>query len=119
MKNQITIIRIDPDKRTIARISFKCGRNAVHEVKRILRAKTVGHYELTRVVLSAEEAPLIVAAGLDVDKEQRGWRLKGGENTAGVGMLFGKGPGGGMVDVPVDVAWVERMIVWLDGEDDA
>lgn len=123
MKNQITIIRIDPDKRTFARIPFRCGKNAVPEVKRVLRAKTVGHYELCpigKIALKPGDPvsiPLMVAAGLDVEKDQRGWRLKGGSDTAGIGMLFGKGEGGGMVDCPVDVAWVEKMIVWLNAED--
>lgn len=112
----IQIIRIDPYKRSIAKIKFKCGRNAVPEVKRILRAQTVGHQELQRVLLSGNEAPLIVAAGLDIEKTEPGWRLRGGEVTVGISMLFGKGAGGGMIDVPVDVEWVKRSIVWVEGE---
>lgn len=110
----ITIIRIDPDNRTIARMTMRAGKNAVPEVRRILRAKTVGHYELADMAQGdAVSTPLMVAAGTEVSEDMRGWRLKGGVDTAGIGMLFGKGPGGGMVNVPVDPAWVERMIVWL------
>jgi hypothetical protein len=118
----ITIIRIDPDLRRVAAMRLRCGKNAVPEVKRICRAKKVGHYELTRIETSdaagnSVEVPLLVAAGLEVTEDQPGFRLRGGQDTAGVGMLFGRGDNGGMVDVPVDTDWVKREIVWLDREE--
>ena len=113
MKNQIRIIRIDPVRQNIVPMTIRIGKNAVGEVKRIVRAKRVGHHKL----LERDGVPLVVAAGLDVDEAMKGWRLKGGEDTAGVGILFGTGANGGMIDCPVDVAWVKQRIVWLEGED--
>jgi hypothetical protein len=116
MSNTITIIRIDPNGRKIAAMLFKCGKNAVPEVRRVLRAVKVGHYQAA--VIGKPEAeggiPLMVAGGLDMPDEAPAWRLRGAQDTAGIGMLFGKGPNGGMIDVPVDVAWVEREIVWIE-----
>ncbi len=113
---QILVIKIDPDRRTVVKMLMRCGHDATPAVRRMLKVQDVGHYELTRIQKQHVEIPLIVAAGTEVCEEMRGWRLRGGEDTAGIGLLFGKGPGGGMVSVPVDIAWVEREIVWLDGE---
>ncbi|MDC7810527.1 hypothetical protein [Sphingomonas koreensis] len=134
----ITIIRIDPDNQAIAKMRMRCGRNAVPEVRRILRAgraQKIGSHELVNIEekrlfrkephpkligvsvdVDAGPTPLVAAGVLNADEAIAKWHLKGCEDHAGIGLLFGKGIGGGMVDVPVNVAWVRSRIVWLPGE---
>jgi hypothetical protein len=138
MAKSIVIVRIDPAARSIARMKMACGRDATREVRRILRAASgaaIGWHKLIDVEekritskvpdmlragqtieVDAGPTPLIAAGLLDVDKAAQIWRLRGCETHAGIGILFGQGVGGGMVDVPVDVAWIERRIIW--GVDD-
>lgn len=134
----ITIIRIEPETQSIAKLRMRCGKNAVPEVRRILRAtrtQRIGSHELVeieekrlyrkephprligvKVDVDAGPTPLVAAGVLNADEAIAKWHLKGCEQHAGIGLLFGKGIGGGMVDVPVDVAWVRARIVWLPGE---
>lgn len=111
MKNRIVVIRIDPDRRAIARMTLKAGNSATKEVCRLLRAKSAA----ARVLLDVDGVHLMVAARAEVDDEMKGWRLLGSEDTAGVGLLYG-GAQNAMVDVPVDLAWVEQRIVWMEAE---
>lgn len=139
MAKSIIIIRIDPVTRSIAKMKMPCGRDATREVRRILRAEAraqIGWHRLVdieekrltstvpdmrragaTIKVDAGPTPLIAAGLLDVADSSSVWRLRGCEDHAGIGILFGQGSGGGMVDVPVDVAWVERRIVWTAGED--
>jgi hypothetical protein len=134
----ITIIRIEPETQAIAKMRMRCGKNAVPEVRRILRAgraQNIGSHQLIdveekRLVTKAQHpqfigmtvdvdagpTPLVAAGVLNADESIAKWHLKGCEEHAGIGLLFGKGIGGGMVDVPVDVAWVRARIVWTPGE---
>lgn len=139
MSKTIVIIRIDPAARSVARMRMECGRDATREVRRVLRAKSgqgIGWHRLIdveekrlikfipdpadsmlKVKIDAGPTPLVAAGLFQLDPDLPGWRLRGCEGHAGIGILFGKGLGGGMVDVPVDVAWVERRIVWTTAEE--
>lgn len=130
VNNKLSLLRVDPVNRIVASIVFRAGKNATPEVRRVTRSKRVGWRELLVVDhapvrrLNAkgafemfEKTPLIVAGGLDVDEAMKGWRIRGGEDTAGIGLLFGQGEGGGMTDCPVDRAWLLDRIEWLEGED--
>lgn len=113
-KKALRIIRIDPYKRVVAEMPFMAaGKGTTYrEVARIVRAKTVE----PRKLMEVEFTPLIVAAGAREDEEKPMWRLQGCEDTAGIGILFGQGPGDGMIDAPVSREWVLKRIVWSDGE---
>lgn len=114
-RRNIAIIRIDPFRKTVARLLMRVSdRHSVREASRICRAPRVGHHHL----LDVEGVPLMAAGGLDLDFDEnmRGWRLKGSQSTAGYSFLFGRGPSGGMVPVPVDVDWVRQRIVWVEKE---
>lgn len=134
MKLDIIIIRINPETRKIARMKARFGRDATANVRRILggqpsaqlgwrhildiedkrRTSTVpdmkraGH----TITIDAGPTPLIMAGLLDASEDLPTWRLRGTEDQAGIGILFGRGVGEGMVDVPVSVEWVEKRIVW-------
>lgn len=113
LKGEITILRVNPENRAIATMSIRIGKDARPKVRKLCRAREVGDREIMRV----DDMLLIVAGGLDVEEEMKGWRLKGGEDTAGISILYGRGPNGGMFDCPVDAKWLRDRIVWLDGED--
>lgn len=141
MNLDIIVIRIDPAKRTIARLKKKFGRDATGDVRRLLRGAArapLGH----RILLDIDEKRLkssvpdmknagktievdagptsLIAAGLlEVEEGKPTWRLRGTDDHAGIGLLFGKGLGGGMVDVPVSVEWVRSRIIWgAEGQND-
>jgi hypothetical protein len=68
--------------------------------------------------MKVDDAPLMCIAGMDVDEAMQGWRLRGTEDTAGVGVLTGRNPETGiLIDVPVSREWLVARIQWLDGED--
>lgn len=114
MKNKLTLLRIDPTQKAIAAIHVRIGKNATHEVKRLVRAKMVGSRELLQVHATV----LVVAGGVGIDEAVDGWRLPGGEDTSGISILFGKGPlTGGMADCPVSADWLRERIQWVPGED--
>lgn len=123
MAKSIIIVRIDPSNRSITRLKMVCKRNAMPEVRRILRAhpgEEIGWHRLLDIeppddVLAAP-VPLIAAGLIDASEDMLGWRLRGCAGHAGIGILFGQGPGGGMIDVPVDTNWVARRIVWSADE---
>lgn len=117
MKRQVSIIRIDPYRQAIARISMESGKSpaiGTRAAKRILKSDRVGFRQLVEL----DPIPLMCAGRLDVEQNMPGWRFAGSEETAGISFLFGQGPGGGMADVPVDVEWVRKRILWLECEYD-
>lgn len=116
-KANTAFIRIDPYKRTIARIRVKIGANAIGAVRRLVRAHNIGRYQISHLERDGQPINVVCFAREDVDATMRGWRAKGNIDTAGISILAGEIPGAGLVDCPVDVAWVQRMIVWLDHED--
>jgi len=114
VKRDLAIIRVDPVKRTIVKLVIPAKKNLSRDMQRICRSKRMGYREL----LEIEGKTLVVAAGIEVDEAMKGWRLQGGEDTAGIGVLYGAlGAATHMVDVPVNVAWVEKRLSWLEGED--
>lgn len=113
MQRQISLLRINPDRRTVAQMRARVSFDATHFLRRVCRANRIGSHEL----LEVNDKMLVVVAGLDVDESMRGWKLRFGEDTGGTGVLFGRGPDGGMVDCPVDAKWVLERITWLEGED--
>lgn len=134
MAKSIIIIRIDPATCSIAKMKMPCGRDATRDVRRILRAasgQAIGWHVLldieekrlvstvpdmkragAMINVDAGPTPLVAAGLLEVWEDAPSWRLRGCVSHAGIGILFGRGIGGGMIDVPVDVSWVERRIVW-------
>lgn len=110
----ITILRIDPEKRTIAMRQMRCGKNAIPEVKRIVKAKDITARRISQVIVDGAEVPICIGVGIGLADEVKTWRVRGGEFTAGIGIMFGQGPGGGMISVPVDVEWAKKMIIWGD-----
>jgi hypothetical protein len=113
MATKLRVLRINPVTRVIAPMLIDVGHNAVPLIKRLVRAKEIGWRE----VMPIGPDILVVAGGLEMPEETPGWRLVGGEDTSGIGLLFGRGLGGAMWHVPVDKAWAESRIRWLDGED--
>jgi hypothetical protein len=108
----VIIIKIDPEKRKIARMSIK---PSVAGVRAVIGTARIGH----RVILDdVNGEKLLVAARTEQDpaKPRPEWRLRGTDNTAGTGFLFGtlNRRMDGMWHCPVDVAWVEREIVWCE-----
>jgi hypothetical protein len=112
-KHDIVILRVDPIRKTVASMKIRIGSNATNQVRRLCNANKVGWREL----LPVDGVVLTVAGALEVDESMKGWRLRGGEDTAGIGVLFGHGPNHGMVDCPVTAEWIRSRISWLDGED--
>lgn len=112
LKQQVTVLRVDPDRRTIAPMRILVGKDAIPAFKKLCRSKRIGWHELMEV----DEVKLSVASGLDVPEEQRMWRIRGAEENAGIGILFGQA-GAGMTDCPVKKEWLEKRIIWLEGED--
>jgi len=112
MAKPVTIIKIDPNKRLIARISIV---PSVMGVRKIIGAAKINHRTLLDNV---EGEMLLVAARVeqDPDKPLPEWRLRGTDNTAGTGFLFGtlNRKLDGMWHCPVDVEWVKREIVWCE-----
>lgn len=119
MPQAVVVIKIDPEKRQIARLAIK---PSVAGVRQILGAADFGHKVLLDEINGEQ---LLVASRFNVDPEKplKEWRIRGGDNTAGIGLLFGtfnRNAGGpGMWHSPVDVVWCERMIVWCEPGENA
>ncbi len=135
MRLDLNLIRIDPAAHSVVLMKVRIGRNATREVARMLRAPAIDRIGW-RVLVEIEDkprmkpapdplnarrmimvpdgpTPLVAAGVLDLPDETPAWRLRGCESHAGIGLLFGQGGGGGMVDVPVDIEWVNKRILWL------
>lgn len=134
MPKPVTIIKIDPERRIIARMSVK---PSIPGVRILIGCSNIGH----RVLLQDAGDPpeqLIVGARVDQDpgKPKKEWRLRGGDNTVGVGILFGTKTirteaesrawgqpigwrSSTMWHVPVDVEWVKSRIIWCEPGEDA
>lgn len=115
IKKPVRMMRIDPLKRTVAAITVRIGKNASPELRRVCRCKSLGWREVT----SVGDHVIAVVAPDQVEPEVGAWRLRGGDDTAGISLLFARGPGQGMTDLPneIDAQWVLDRIEWIDGED--
>ncbi len=131
-KLTVRVIRIDPKLQKFAFVQLKGTRESfVGAIRASLRCQTLGHRKLvtfddrrlmgTRVgengqIVSYDAGPeqLFACANANAGDNLPGWRLRGGEPTAGPSILFGQGIGGGMVDVPVDLEWLRQQLVWTD-----
>lgn len=114
MAKSVRILRVDPDRRTVATMFLKGVRDATPQIRRLTRASRVGSREMIQI----DGAPLMCIAGLDVDEAMRGWRLRGGDDTGGVAILTGRNPDNNLLtDVPVSRQWLLDRLEWLDGED--
>ena len=114
MKTRCNIIRIDPEKRAFTAMHFEGGRSFVRPVCKILRCKRLGH----KYVCDVDGIRLYVAADAEAATDLPGFRFRGSsDSTAGLAILFGQGPNGGMVDSPADIEWVRRRLIWLEAKD--
>lgn len=117
MPKPVTIIKIDPEKRLIARMSIK---PSIPGARALIGCANIGH----RILLhDVEGEMLLVGARVDRDREKplKEWRIRGGDNTVGVGILFGtlNRRLDGMWHVPASLEWVKKNVVWADPEEDA
>lgn len=114
IKAKIRVLRIDPVKKTVAALMLNVGtKNANPELRRICRAREIGWRE----IMTVEGKVLCAAAPLEVDPSVGAWRFRGGDDTAGISILFTRGPGNGMVDCVQPIDWVRDRIEWIEGED--
>lgn len=114
MAKSVRILRVDPYRRTIATMHLRGVRDATPQIRRLIRANNIGSRSLMRI----DDTPLMVIGGLEVDEAMKGWRLPGGEDTAGIAILTGrKEKDGLLIDVPVSREWLLQRIQWMDGED--
>lgn len=98
------------------------GSNHAESIRRQIGCKQIGWKRLLNIQLEDEKGgpiniPLCVAADSAAPRDQPGFRLIGGETTAGISFLFGEGPGGGMVHCPVDLEWIQRHLRWATAEE--
>lgn len=133
MAKTIIVIKVEPIMRKIVRMPIK---PSLIGIRNLLNSSKIS----ARILLDdVNGEALIVGSRINVDPVHpfKEWRLRGGDNTVGVGVLFGTftirteqqsrewgRPIGariaeGMWHCPVDVAWVERRIVWCEPGEDA
>jgi hypothetical protein len=112
MPRAVIIYKIDPAKRLIARMPIIPSTKGVRS---IIGCSQIGH----RVLMDAPNGEmLLVAARVEQprDKPHPEWRLRGTDNTVGVGFLFGtlNRKLDAMWHCPVELDWIEREIVWCE-----
>lgn len=109
-KKTYRIWRIDPAKKAIAPLMLDAGqRNFALTLQRMCRAGQLGH----NFVADVGDVRLCVASDAQAEEGQPGFRFRGTKPvTAGIGVLFGQGAGGGLVAAPVDREWIDRHLVW-------
>jgi len=131
IKPHLRVVRIDPLARTVTNVPLPWKRDYVSNLYAMTGAKQLGHFELTKieerrliVVVDGFNqdgggTPLLICAEADTEvaKTHPGWKLRDFDTkTAGGSVLFGKGERG-MIDCPVDAAWVLERIEWLTVEE--
>lgn len=118
MSQVIVILKVDPEKRRIVRMPIKATTRGVRGVLGIGNLK----HHVVMDEINGEKLIVGVRVGLPEDSGLAEWRIRGFDNYAGVGILFGSRDGGDMSymgNCPVDVAWAEKMIVWCEPGDSA
>lgn len=122
MSKKIRIIRVDPVRQ---RLTYMEVRPSLLNVRNVIRASQIGAHDQFEFPAQWPNAkggfdeirmPLTIGARTDVDEMTHGFRLRGGEDTCGVAVLFGRGPAGGMAPPPVTREWVQRHLIWIRGE---
>lgn len=133
----IVVLRIDPNKRTIAAMSLRAGKNLTPDLLRILRVRHIvsrkildhpskrqlvpnprSHLQGQPAMIDKGPIGIMVVAGRDVDESDNGWRIRGGEDTAGISIVYGGvGDAEIMADSPVNAEWLRERIQWIEGED--
>lgn len=113
IKGDIRVVRVDPSRKTFAAMTIRIGKNANPLLRKICRAKEIGWRE----IMTVNDVVICAAAGLEVEPDVGAWRFKGGDDTAGVSVLFTRGPGNGMLDFRESLDWVKQRIEWIAGED--
>lgn len=115
----IRIIKIDPERRLIVQMPMV---PSIRGVRQLINA-TATNIGWRKLVEDVHGEHLLCASRTNVDEEKplKEWRLRGGENTAGMGILFGtlNKKMDGMWHCPVTKSWVERNIIWAEPGDDA
>jgi hypothetical protein len=113
----IRILKVDPNKRLIAQMAIM---PSIKGVRTMIQVSKVAWRTLLED-MNGEK--LLVAAKADRDrgKADKEWRIRGGENTAGISILFGTldKKMEGMWHCPVSKEWLERNIVWAEPGEDA
>lgn len=130
----ISVIRIDPEKRTVAKLVMKGRADHSGDIKRMIKSNSIGWFELVTIgnvrltekhMINGEEktfdrgaCPLMVAARDTAPKDLPGWKLECRDvSTAGQSVLFGMSPEKRIIDCPVDADWVLENITWLTSEE--
>lgn len=112
MPRAVIIFKIDPAKRLIARMPIIPSTKGVRS---IIGCSQIGH---RRLMDAPNGEMLLVAARVEQprDNNHPEWRLRGTDNTVGVGILFGtlNRKLDGMWHCPVDLEWIQREIVWCE-----
>lgn len=113
IKAEIRVVRVDPSRKTIAAMMIRIGKNANPLLRKICRAEEIGWRE----IMTVNGAVICAAAALEVEPAIGAWRFKGSDDTAGVSVLFTRGPGNGMLDFNESLDWVRARVEWIPGED--
>lgn len=109
---KIVVLKVNPITRSIVAIRIKPSTSGVRGV---LGMGTLRHL----VVLDNVNGEKLVAGlrvGLDPEGGMPEWRLRGTDNFAGVGILFGSRNRSVefMGNCPADIEWARREIIWCE-----
>lgn len=109
---RILVLKVNPITRSIAEIRIKPSTKGVRGV---LGMGQLMHRVILDV-LNGEKLVVGLRVGLDPAGGTPEWRLRGTDNFAGVGILFGSRQGSMefMGSSPADLAWARREIIWCE-----
>lgn len=115
MSKNHRVFRLNPKNFAIAPMGLSTKRKDYSlDIQRMCRANRLGHQHICDV----NGVPLYVAADAEAAEGQGGFRFRGTKAvTAGIGVLFGRGPGGGLVSAPIDMQWLRSHLVWCTAEE--
>lgn len=103
---KIAVIKIDPARRHIAKLTIDRRPETL--------ARIVGRGARYEEICRHEENPVIIVCA-DKEKVTEGpkFRIRGGKMAIGTALLAGF-HANRAVNVPVDLAWANRMVEWID-----